>query len=260
MSLKEAKRIECENDRLVSKGKNGMDWSFPQPEVRLGSDWYIEKLEILSKAPRGSTVIDVGCKEGYWTGSIHGIIPPGVLRIGIDPIDYKVSTLRGGATPFNPVGGDPVLHEYYCCAIDDVDDRSSATFHIFDEPGCNSLLPKSEHLARTELKTITVPIMSLESLLFESGRSQAYIYFLKCDCQGKDVSVVKSLRSFLARTDYVQIETSFSRERPFYKEQPCHDDDVKEMEEIGFRPIYYVEYNGSPLPEGEILFKRVGLP
>lgn len=257
MSLSSAVKIYCDTERVIPKGHDGITWSFPLNEVRLGTDWYLEKYEILSRAPAGSVLVDAGCKEASWIGGVHGIVPPGVLRIGIDPVDYNVMSQRGGPTPFSQ-GDDMVLHHYYCCAIDDVDKETTATFHIFDEPGCNSLLPKSEHLVcRNVLKTVTVPVTRLETILLKHVSPGTEIYYLKCDCQGKDVSVVKSLRSFLPHTKYVQIESSFSRERPFYTGQPSHEDDVAEMEKLGFEPIYYVEYSGSPLPEGEILFKRM---
>lgn len=241
----------------VNKGENGLTWSFPREQIRLGDDWYLEKYEILSRANEGSVIIDAGCKEGSWTGNIHGIIPAGVLRIGVDPIDYNVSSLRGDQTPWNSKGGDKIFDYYYKCAVDDIESQTTAAFNIFDEPGCNSLLPKSKHLNRNVLGASTVPVRSMESILLECVPANTVIHYIKCDCQGKDAAVVRSLRSFLPNTRYVQIESSFCRNNPFYDGQPYYEDDIASMRSIGFKPIFYVEYPDSPLPEGEILFERM---
>lgn len=252
-----AQRIVDGPSILVKKGENGLTWNFPQREIRLGGEWYMKKYEALSGAPEGSLVIDAGCKEANWIGQVHGIIPPYAVRIAIDPIDYGVLNARGGPTEFNPHGGDHVYHHYCRCAIDDVDEPTEAVFNIFDEPGCNSLLTKSEHLKRNSLGTQTVPVMTLESIILGLGiQPGTKVQYLKCDCQGKDVAVARSLRSFLGNTEYVQIEASFSKEQPFYVGQPSLQEDVAEMRRLGFRPIAYMQYGGSPLPEGEVLFQK----
>src|SRR5260370_832983 len=94
---------------IVRKGE-GLDWPFPARELRIGHDWYLEKYQILSEAPAGAIVIDVGYNHGSWTGEANCIIPPGVFRIGIDPIDYN--------EPKDSV------HHFVQCAIDDVDVRN----------------------------------------------------------------------------------------------------------------------------------------
>lgn len=233
------KEIKWTNESYV-KSSHG-NWKVPKKEIRLGQDWYYEKYELLYQAPEKSIVIDVGCKTGDWIGVAKNVLPTNIITIGVDPIDYNVVT-------------NMVTH-YYCCAIDNIDGTQELTFNIFDEPGCNSLLPKSNHLTmRNVLNVITVPVKSLENIL--SNYSDSDIHFLKCDCQGKDVEVVKSLRKFLTRTKYVQIECSFDKNQPFYDGQPSYEEDILELAKIGFEPIYFVDYLGSPLPEGEIILKN----
>lgn len=232
--------------RVVKNGSENMNWSIPVDDLFLGDDWYLEKYEIISQAPSNSAIIDVGCHKGDWTNRIKHLVPPHVKYIGVDPIHYHEI--------------DGVIQNYKQCALDNVDQESSMTFHIFDEPGCNSLLPKSEHLVmRNAISTTTVSVKTLESVLLEYIKSDTMVYYLKCDCQGKDIDVVKSLRSFLPYTKYVQVESSFSHKQPFYMNQPSYEDDVVTMLSLGFEPIFYMEYALSPLPEGEILFKNKAL-
>lgn len=74
-----------------------------------------------------SVIVDAGCKTGDWAGLINHFPFDNVIRIGVDPIDYKWPS---------------VWNFYQQCAIDNVDKITSMDFHLFDEPGCNSLLPK----------------------------------------------------------------------------------------------------------------------
>lgn len=213
------------------------------PQLLIGHDWYLEKYDLISRATPGSVIIDVGCKSGDWSKFIKNIINDQVINFGIDPI--------------HSINMAALVKHYYNVAIDNIDHQSEATFHLFDEEGCNSLLPPSESFNMRSTKgTINVPVRSLESILLEQVNSKTSIHYLKCDCQGKDVEVVKSLRSFLTQTKYIQIETSFSHKDPFYAGQPSYEDDIIEMDKLGFRPIIYMEYIHSPLPEGEIIFQN----
>lgn len=101
-----------------------------------------------------------------------------------------------------------------------------------------------------------MPVKSLEMILLDYVKSNTIIHYVKCDCQGKDVDVIKSLKSFLPNTRYVQIECSLDKEKPFYINQKNYEEEIIIMNDLGFEPIFYMEYIGGPLPEGEILFKN----
>ncbi len=240
--FKNAVKIPWLPSNVVKTDKN---WLIPVDELRMGNDWYLEKYKLICEALPGSVIIDAGCKTGDWVGLINHIPLKDVIKIGVDPIRYNLSWNCYGQWDY-----------YHQCAIDNIEE-TTAYFNIFDEPGCNSLLDKSEHLTmRTNTNSILVPVQTLESVLLTHVAPDTVIHYLKCDCQGKDVDVVKSLRSFLLKTKYVQIETSFDKNKPFYVNQPDYEADILAMAEIGFEPIYYMEYLESPLPEGEILFKN----
>jgi hypothetical protein len=229
--------------RTVKNNTEGMSWSLPAEELLIGYDWYLEKYQLINAAPPGSVIIDAGCKTGDWISHVNFLIPKHTKRIGIDPINYNTMQHH--------------VDYYHEVALDDVNEPTTMTFHLFDEPGCNSLLSKSDHLSmRNVLSTKTVQVQTLESVLLQHVSPATIIQYAKCDCQGKDVAAIKSLRSFLPFTKYVQVELSFSCDQPFYNEQPSYEEDIETMSELGFEPMFWTEYPNSPLPEGEILFKN----
>lgn len=232
--------------KYTTSGDRGYVWDdFKPNHLFMGHDWFIEKFRILSKAQSGELVLDIGCKGGLWIKDAREVLVPGVITLGADPSNY---------------GADKYLNYYYCCAIDNVSYSSTTTFYTFDEEGCNSLRPKSEHLTmRNMLNAVQIPVRSLENILLEKFNNNTIIHYLKTDCQGKDVDVVKSLRSFLPQTKYVQIECSLNEDFPFYDGQPSYEQDIEEMDKLGFKPIYWMNLSLSPLPEGEILFKNKNL-
>lgn len=225
---------------------DGNNWSMPADELTVGNDWYLEKYQFISQAPPGSVIVDAGCKTGDWIAQVNFLIPRQTIRIGVDPMNYGT-----------------VQHHvdyYHAVALDDVDHPTTMTFNIFDEPGCNSLLPKSEHLSmRNVINSVSVPVQTLESVLLQHVAPGTIVQYVKCDCQGKDVAAIQSLRSFLPTTRYVQVELSFSGEKPFYTGQPSYEEDIETMDKLGFEPLYWIEYPLSPLPEGEILFGNKNL-
>lgn len=240
--LSQAVQRPYSSPHFITKGVDA-DWSIPVDTLRIAHDWYLEKYEIIGSAPPASVIIDAGCKSGDWISHINHLLPKSVKRVAIDPIDYNSMQWHSDY--------------YYKCALDNVDCETTMTFNLFDEPGCNSLLPRSDHLhMRNVVDTITVPVRTLESILIEKFPLSTIVHYMKCDCQGKDVAAVESLREFLKNTRYVQVECSFSHEQPFYVEQPSYEDDIIAMDKIGFEPIFWIEYPESPLPEGEILFKN----
>jgi FkbM family methyltransferase len=229
--------------KIIKNNSEGMNWSIPVDELLIGCDWYLEKYQIINQSPNNSIIVDAGCKSGDWISVIKHLIPNTVKSIGIDPINYNIM--------------HNYVDYYHSVALDNIDYPTTMTFHLFDEPGCNSLLPKSDHLTmRNIINTITVPVQTLESILLEHVVPGTFIQYVKCDCQGKDIDVIKSLRSFLPFTKYIQMELSFSYEKPFYNGQKSYEDDIETMLKLGFEPLYWTEYPESPLPEGEILFKN----
>ena len=160
-------------------------------------------------------------------------------------------------------------------AIDNVaseEERELKEFPV--ETGCNSLLDlntdgithdKNEydkklwlrfHIETQQQKRI-VKVNSAFNLL----KSINYVgptHFVKIDTQGKDVDVVKSMGDYLKETYYIQIETitSHNRNIVMYKGQSIHEDDVIEMDKLGFKVFHIEDYSigKNETPEANVIF------
>lgn len=223
--------------------KDNLSWSLKVPEVNHGNDHYLAKYEIMAQAQPGEVVLDVGCKSGDFISQYNPFFEKGVIRIGVDPNFYNI--LYHGH-----------VNHYFEEAASDVDHPEKRQFDCYDEPGCSSLLRGSPELlqVRKVVGVKQVTVRSLESMLLDVVQPGTVVHYCKCDTQGSDLSAAKSLRSFLSKTRYIQLECSFDKEHPFYTGQSSYEEDIEEMDKLGFTPLYYQEYPDSPLSEGEILY------
>tara|TARA_Y100000296_G_scaffold85400_1_gene121241 strand:- start:1731 stop:2447 length:717 start_codon:yes stop_codon:yes gene_type:complete len=213
-------------------------------------------LDIVLNAPENSFVIDTGCHKGAWirTMGIHHFLDHSIKTIGIDILNHNC--------------GD--LYDFFFATPLDVEEKEREAF-IFHETAINSLHNRNPNLsyddapymALNTTKTMTTKRLDtvLETLCAVEKAVIDKIHYLKVDCQGNDVNVVKSLGKYLDKTDYVQIETTFD-DQNLYDISLTYVDDIKEMRELGFTPIYYCsqQKRAFSMPkEGEILFKRQGI-
>jgi len=202
----------------------------------------------------GDIVIDVGCRMGGWIRPRYdqGWSGKELYTVGIDPIWHNISDLFS-------------LYVNYAIGPEDRDDM---VYHIVaNEPGCNSLLPPSEELLATQLvggqlrsagPAEKVQQRRLDTVLKEAGFTpgESTVHYLKTDCQGADFSAVQSMGEFLKDTRYVEMEIGLDPENPFYVGAERAEDVIAGMESLGFKLIEFVNFPVSPLPEGELFFKR----
>lgn len=213
--------------------------------------------DLLKDKPRVN-LVDVGCHKGHFIQRLRNAWPKEVRSIGIDPINYCI-------TDFDV---------YVCKAVDNVDRETTRGFYQYIEPGCNSLLQmmtKSVVHERGlpgwyvgwEIETneshIEVLCDSLENIL--NGNNifgDEIIDYLKIDTQGNDVNVVRSLRSWINRVRYVQIESvsSHNPKNTLYYGQTLMEDDIKTMAKLGFDVIFTQDYSKEASPEADVIFKN----
>jgi len=221
-----------------------------------GDGWSPLKRGVFEKMCATSTTIDVGCKQGWWQQSVNKIIGLNrtrmIYKIGIDPIDYNDRQNNG------------CYDSYFKCAVG-LEDHKKTKLYTLNEPGCNSLLTPSRELLntmylsskRTVTDIINVEQRRLDSILKELAQKE--IYYLKTDCQGADLSVIKSMGKYLENTQYIEMEVGLDHDKPFYVAADTVEQVLQEMDELGFCPIEFSTFPISPLPEGEIFFERKGL-
>ena len=213
------------------------------------------KKEIFSTIKENAVIIDGGCKQGWWMQSVNKYIPNylnlTINRIGVDPISYGETQVNGKYT-------------HYIQAAIGLEDQDEVDFYIVgSEPGCNSLLKPSQMLQNhsyigkkreiTEIKK--VPKRRLDSILNDLNISSE-IYYVKLDLQGADLDAVKSLGDHLPRVKYIEMEMSLDKDNPFYENSPFIEEIIENLDFFGFEPIQFSSFPLSPLPEGELLFRR----
>jgi len=214
------------------------------------------KQKVFENTPLNGTIIDIGCKQGWWMQVMARYIPPELLhsvyKIGADPIDYQDRERNAS-------------YNLYVKAAIGIEDDSEVEFYTLNEPGCNSLLePSKERLntwysgqKRQINSIIYVKQRRMGSILddLDSGISES-VYYLKTDCQGADLDAIKSMGQYLEKTEYVEMELSLDREKPFYKHCDTVMETLEFFDNLGFYPIEFSSFPISPLPEGELFFKR----
>jgi len=213
-------------------------------------------------------IIDVGCHKA---GFLHGFkrkLTKDSFWVGIDACDYGI----GGQY-------DVFVNK----AVDNVAKDEIRQFNEYVESGCNSLLPmnmeiltgdnseyeKKWYIGKTaeqlsvvkEQKTVTrdVNVSSLHSILsFMPRFTNEMIHFIKIDTQGNDINVVKSMKEFRDKTLFIQMEcvSSHNKNIVLYKGQQIMEDDIKDMEEMGFMVYDFVDYgaNRTAGPEADVVF------
>ena len=97
------------------------------------------------------------------------------------------------------------------CAIDNVDEPTTASFYLTDErnTGCSSLLKPTAKLGLNVDEIYQTPVISLKTVLDNTPFDKfEYVTYLKTDAQGKDLDVVKSSKEYLEKILTLQMEVS----------------------------------------------------
>jgi FkbM family methyltransferase len=202
------------------------------------------KKKIFASIVSGSTIVDAGCRIGGWIRATKDAVknPEHILTIGLDPIYHDIAACE--------------FDIYINCALG-LENKELVEFNIFSEPGCNSLLKPSLFLeqCRDFVETIEVPQKSLKTIIKEHQIKE--IFYLKTDCQGGDLNIIKGLGNDINKISYIEMEVGLDPEYPFYLGSNSAEDVVEYMNSKGFHPIEFTWFPASPLPEGEILFARL---
>jgi len=213
-------------------------------------------------------IIDVGCHKAGFLNGFKPKIEKDTFWIGIDACDFNVRR------KFNV---------FVNKAIDNIENDQVRKFNEYVESGCNSLLPmnmdiltgdnseydKKWYIGKTkeqltivrEQKTTVrdVNVTSLHSVLSYIPRfKNDLIHFVKIDTQGNDINVVKSMKEYRDKTMFIQMEcvSSHNKDIVLYKGQQLMEDDIKDMDELGFTVYDFVDYsiNKNAPPEADVVF------
>ena len=202
-------------------------------------------VDIIQSAPEGSFILDTGCHKGAWIESVGYLLGDSVKTVGVDILNHGCSG----------------MYNFFFAEALDVEEAKRDAY-IFEETAINSLHDRNPNLSYSD-----APYMNLSNIkkmntkrldtLLDSIGGIEKIHYMKVDCQGNDVNVVKGLGSYLSNINYVQLESTFDTKN-LYNISLTYIDDINEMRSLGFTPIYYcIHSKAHSMPqEGEILFKR----
>lgn len=198
-----------------------------------------------------SVIIDVGCHKGHFIDDFTHHFK-GKFSIGIDPVNHGV------ANKYN---------KYYEVAISDFCGKSK--FNEYVEPGCNSLLDMKvdnvvhdsskygwyvKHGIEQKTNEYIVNVRTLKSIIEENNLE--IIDYLKIDTQGNDINVVKSCGELVKNIKLIQMECVSSHDKNIvlYEGQQLMEQDIEDMDKLGFDVLNITDYSGSASPEADIIF------
>ena len=181
--------------------------------------------------------IDVGSRAGF-TEDIAPIAEAcSVFGFEPDPGECErlSATDTRGSPPWRSITHLPVALS---------NKAGTETLHLYSNPGCSSLLPANQELARGfqrahyfELQeTCSVAALPLDEVVtrYETGP----IHFMKIDIQGAELLAFEGAKTTLQNCLGIRTEVSF---RPIYEGQPLLPDIMGFLDQYGFAPTSFLE-------------------
>jgi hypothetical protein len=210
--------------------------------------------------PEMINFIDVGVYRGAFLDKIYAFANPrSIYSIGIEPFNSH-NSLSKYTVSFN-------------CAVDDVNEETYLPFSFnADCDACSSLLKMNEVTHNIEeydtkwyCPTSIEKILKVESVLVDSMSNilnkidyfkTNKIHYLKIDAEGVDIRVVKSMKEYLKKTMFVQIETSVSKNKSvkLFEGQTHINEDIISMKNLGFELFDIVYYSSESSPNADVVF------
>jgi len=202
----------------------------------------MDKLAVLKqKGYYPDTILDIGAYHGYWTNGMKTIYNENCQYYLFEAIDY------GELKQFQ---NDNSVRVYNAVLNDKID---TVNWYQMKNTGDSIFREKTHHFANCEVitrETVDLnTIISQDNLLQESKN-----IFIKIDCQGAEIPILKGATSILSKTDFILLETPFFGN--YNEGVPSFLEHLSFMESIGFVPYDILEnhyINGFTL-QVDILF------
>lgn len=208
---------------------------------------YLEDNEISVKgvihigAHRGEEInehVDLGAEKIIWVEANPDVYSELIANISKDKrseqffFNNLCSDTNGKQTNFNIIYGPDASY-------------------MSGNKGCSSILEPVGRFEGWKRNTITMPTITLDTLMYVNGFDAKDFDLLEIDAQGAELYILKGAKNTLKSIKYASIEVTDSN--PDYANSPLSSDIIKFMEENGFDYIEtkYLEQNW-----GDALFVR----
>jgi len=196
---------------------------------KIGLKKYLKNNIIDTSAEVDKICIDVGLSteapySGMWLSNdpercVIGIEPlelhwdglNGKLDVGDVGTRWPTTRLNTNSIIFRNSKLSNISNRFFglTCAIDDVLKPEKRSFYHMHNPGSSSLLKPSELHTSSIKKVETVQCVSLQDILdYVDWEKFKFIEHVKIDCEGHELSVIKSIGKYLKKIVFFTIEMS----------------------------------------------------
>jgi FkbM family methyltransferase len=186
-----------------------------------------QKLALLKgKGYKPDLILDIGAHHGNWTNDMIKIYPDCKYLL-YEAIDYN--ELNKFNNSFN-------IKKYNCLLSDKVEE---VNWYEQKNTGDSMFREKTKWFLNCNIiKRLTIDLNSHESAVIINNESIKSI-FIKIDCQGAEIPILKGATNFFNKTDFILLEIPLFGQ--YNEGVPNFLEHIKYMDSIGFVPYDIVE-------------------
>jgi FkbM family methyltransferase len=164
------------------------------------------------------TILDIGAYHGYWTRDMKGIYPHANYHL-FEAIEYQeLTTYRH----------DKLVNVYHLLLNDKIE---QVKWYEMKNTGDSIFKEKTYHFKDCE--GITRDTVDLNTVISQRNLFQdAQHFFMKIDCQGAEIPILKGATSILEKTDFIVLEVPLFGQ--YNEGVPTFLEHVEYMNSIGF--------------------------
>jgi FkbM family methyltransferase len=173
--------------------------------------------DLKSKGYSPDTILDIGAFRGYWTSTMRTIYNDPKYYL-FEAIDYPELQHVPNARVFNVVLSDKV---------------EEVNWYQMANTGGSMFREKSHHF--TNCAVLRRQTIDLDALIRQEGilHDSKHI-FIKIDCQGAEIPILKGASSILDKTDFIVMEMPLFGQ--YNEGVPTFLEHIQFMDSIGFVP------------------------
>jgi FkbM family methyltransferase len=184
------------------------------------------ELLVKNKGYVPSAILDIGANKGEWTTSMKSIYPESIYYL-FEASDY---------TELNHFNDDKKVYLYKNTLLNDKIDE----IYWYTIKGTGDSMYKEQTSYYKNIDPIKRKTINLDTIIQNDNilKNDNNI-FIKIDCQGAEIPILKGATSILHKTDFILLEIPFFGE--YNKGVPNFLEHIKYMDSIGFIPYDIVE-------------------
>jgi FkbM family methyltransferase len=179
-----------------------------------------QKLALLKgKGYKPDLILDIGAYHGHWTDDMNKIYP-GSKYLLYEAIDYN---------ELNKFNNSLNIKKYNCLLSDKVEE---VNWYEQKNTGDSMFREKTKHFINCSIiKRSTIDLNSHESSVIINNESIKNV-FIKIDCQGAEIPILKGATNFFNKTDFILLEIPLFGQ--YNEGVPNFLEHIKYMDSIGF--------------------------